>query len=95
MVKFWVHTSSDAKKPIDGGGYEITLGKEPHGWFPSNKLTVWADKDAVLAFCHRHFDEAQVRDLGNRVEIDMPADAVGCTIRPARTLAFTLVEINN
>lgn len=96
MLSFWIHflVGADGRELLDGGGYPVRLGDIPAVSFangstnparrvPSVKLTVWADKAAALAFLKRTNKEGVVRDLGNRLEMDMPAN-------PTRS-AYTLV----
>ena len=98
-ASFWVHTSSCSATPLDGRGFPTSLGqtfyhqdgeRKEGPSYASAKVTVWADKDGVLAFCRRSFKGVPVRDLGDRIELDLPALD---KIMPGRTLAFTLVQI--
>ncbi len=70
----------------------------------TNKATVWSDKAAVLKAAKKAGGkDGVVRDLGNRVEVDLPewgkpgdpSPFVGLDLhKPARTLAWTLVEVD-
>lgn len=80
-MRFWVHID-DKGDLLDGGGYPAEMEK------PSEKATVWTSKDAVLAFCKRKFKGESVRDLGARIEVDLPSNA----FFPARTLAFVEMD---
>jgi hypothetical protein len=74
-MQFWVH-SVDGEL-LTANGYPVDLGRD--------KVRLWPDKEAVLKHVKRVASGFPVRDLGNRVEVDLPANAV-C---PARTLAWT------
>ena len=78
---FWIHVNLTKGAVLDGAGFPVQLQNKP-----TTKLTVWTSKSAVLDFCKKHFKDDPLRDLGNKIEIDLPADHL-----PARTLAF--VEI--
>ncbi len=84
MIKVWMHFVGTVL--LDASGYPVPLGDVPERKFhdgveparhiPSAKITVWADKEAVLAFVTRTFKGRVVRDLGNRLEIDMPTETL-------------------
>lgn len=82
-MNVWIHVNVTTDHLLDGGGYEIVDNGS------SAKLPIWFSKESVLKFCKRTFKGDTPRDLGDRIEFDLPSNG----ILPARTLAFIKVTI--
>lgn len=100
-MKVWVHRSTHTDALLDGGGFPVALGNIPEVTFangstsparrvPSAKVTIWADKEAAMAFMRKSFKGCELRDLGNRIEVDLPEKD---SLLPARTLYMVEVDI--
>jgi hypothetical protein len=91
-MKVWIHKDLTTGELLDGRGFPVRLGDVQAGpntiRKPSEKLTIWADRAALDKQIKKESKGKVVRDLGNRVEIDYPADHL-----PARTLAYFEVEL--
>lgn len=104
MLSFWAYTSSNngtfTSTLLDARAFPVHLGDKPEVKYqnglvtparhiPSAKIMVWANRDDALHFMRRAHKGHEIRDLGDRFEVDMPATDV----LPALTIAMTKVTV--